>query len=361
MPSSERIIYLFRRFIDKSYTPEEREELMDYISRSEHDSQLKELIEKSWMLEIPEYEQDERKADEIFNYILGREKPVKRMPRFRKRIFFYAGAVAASAIAVLALYNYLPRLTPKTSEKEVAAHVVYECKAGERKSFTLSDGTIVKLNSNSKLTMLNDFSGATRSVQLVGEGFFDVAHNKEKPFTIITNQMSVKVLGTAFNIKAYPEDDVFETSVIRGSVRVTFPSTHQEVVLHPNEKISLSNSNLNIAAREVKGERKKKRARTATVQQLTWNRDSSIVEISWTENKLAFADESFIEIVKKIERWYNVKVTFENDEVLKQMQKERFTATFNNEKLELVMEALQLVSKKFSYRIDGRGNVIIKN
>jgi transmembrane sensor len=363
MPSTERIHYLFRRFFDKTYTAEEREELMEYLRQSEYDQHVKDLIEESWSKELPEYEQTPDRADAIFRYITQHEaaQPVGRIVTMKQWLRNAAGMAATVLLAITAWYLWPAADTP-AGKTIAASHIEYQCNGGERETFVLPDGTTVKLNSNSSLIVPDNFSKETRSVSLKGEAFFDVAHDAARPFIITTHQMQIRVLGTSFNVKAYEEDNVFETAVIRGSVEVTLARNSQKVVLHPNEKISLNNSAVTAvrwepAAAKQPGAPEK----IATVQPVTRNRDSSIVEISWTEDKLAFAGERFPDMIKKIERWYNIKVLFANEEVAARLQEERLTATFHNEKLELVMEALQLANGKFHYRLDKEGNVVISD
>src|SRR5690606_22571909 len=94
-------------------------------------------------------------------------------------------------------------------------------KPGERKSIQLPDGTKVMLNAGSTIHIAADFNATSRQLTLVGEAFFDVVHNAEKPFIIHTGAMDIKVLGTVFNVRAYPGDKTSETSLLKGSVEVT--------------------------------------------------------------------------------------------------------------------------------------------
>lgn len=364
MPSTERINYLFRRFFDKTYTAEEREELMEYLRHSEYDQHVKDLIEESWSEDLPEYEQAPDRADAIFRYITQHQEaaePVGRVIKGTKWMRYAAGMAATVLLAFTAWYLW-PAADSPSAMPLAASHIEYQCNGGERETFVLPDGTTVKLNSNSSLTVPDDFAKKTRSVSLKGEAFFDVAHDAARPFIITTNQMQIKVLGTSFNVKAYEEDNVFETAVIRGSVEVTLARSSQKVVLHPNEKISLNNNAVTAVHGETAAPKQQSvPEKIATVQPVTRDRDSSIVEISWTEDKLAFAGEAFPDMIKKIERWYNIKVLFDNEAVANKLREERLTATFHNEKLELVMEALQLANGKFHYRLDKEGNVVISD
>ncbi|MEO7048586.1 MAG: FecR family protein, partial [Ferruginibacter sp.] len=115
-------------------------------------------------------------------------------------------------------------------------------KPGSKSQVTLPDGTVVILNADSKLTYPDNFLGDTREVSLEGEAFFKVAHNKKKPFIIHSKAMDIKVLGTVFNVKAYPQESTSEATLISGSIEVTLTNhSNEKIMLKPSEKITVSN------------------------------------------------------------------------------------------------------------------------
>ena len=104
-------------------------------------------------------------------------------------------------------------------------------------SLTLSDGTVVYLNAESKLRFPVQFDGNNRIVELEGEGYFQVVHDENAPFVVKTAGMNVQVLGTEFNVSAYTEDTVIQTTLVSGSVRVSSNDSDKTVVLKPGEQV----------------------------------------------------------------------------------------------------------------------------
>ena len=274
----------------------------------------------------------------------------------------YRGAVAAASLAILFLVILFLRRIPPSSppiSRAIPSEYVQTSKAGERKSFQLPDGSKVMLNAGSSLRIPVGFNRSGREISLEGEAFFDVARDGSKPFVIHTSRMDIKVLGTAFNVKAYPGDARTETSLLTGSVEVMVKDGRNEkFILHPSEKIIVLN-NTKTAALPDPARAKAPVAGTAhcTIERLRFNkRDSSLVEISWTESRLAFNDDSFEAIALQLERWYNVSIRFEDESVAQF----RYTAIFDKKTIAQVLDALQL-SRPFTYRIGEDGQIVIGN
>ena len=212
---------------------------------------------------------------------------------------------------------------------------------------------LVWLNASSNLTYEKDFGKDLREVNLVGEGFFNVVKDPAHPFVIHTKVLDVKVLGTEFNVKAYPNDAYTETSLIRGSVEVTIKNRPNERhYLKPNEKMSVANDILNVA--EKTNEISKPIILT---EPLTYyHADSTVVETSWVENKLIFQEnETFREVALKMERWYGVHISFGDDGVAEI----RPFGSFTNETITQALDALR-EGFRFNYKINGDDIVITK-
>jgi len=226
-------------------------------------------------------------------------------------------------------------------------------KPGSKTQIQLPDGSNVWLNANSNLTYDKDFGKELREVNLTGEAFFDVVKDAAHPFIIHTKVIDVKVLGTEFNVRAYPNDAYTETSLIRGSVEVTIKNRPNEKhYLKPNEKVSVANNILN--------ETMQKTAKSIPfilMQPLTYyHADSTVIETSWVQNKLIFQEnETFSEVALKLERWYGVHISFANEEVAQI----RPFGSFTNETISQALDALG-ESFKFNYKISGTNIIITK-
>lgn len=160
---------------------------------------------------------------------------------------------------------------------------------GKSSELLLADGTKVWLNAGSRLAFPSSFSDDSREVYLEGEACFKVARNERKPFIVKTGELDVRVLGTFFNVSAYPADEVVETVLIEGSVAVSQPKmlglSRKELILTPDQKASF---------------RKDKESITVT------NEPDVDHYISWTNGWLEYSRESLSDVLRKVERYYNV-------------------------------------------------------
>ena len=190
---------------------------------------------------------------------------------------------------------------------------------GQKSQIVLADGTKVWLNSDTKIKYPGNFSKNQRDVYLEGEAFFEVSKNPHQPFVVHTNGISVKVLGTKFNVKAYSDEDNVETSLFEGkiSLLMTNPWSKETAVkeVRPGQSLLYSKAN----------------------RELTTNRFPQEEITGWKKNQLIFRDDTFSNLVKKVERWYDVKVVYDE----KQFSDRRLTVElYEGERLERLLEIL---------------------
>lgn len=268
-------------------------------------------------------------------------------------MWLYAGAAAACiAIAVLLVVIQRP-VQKQYNQQALLSDHIETSKPGEKRTLLLSDGSKVTLNAGSTFTISKNFNERLREVTLEGEAYFDIEHNPEKPFIIHTTSMNIKVLGTIFNVKAYPTDKTLETSLLKGSVEVTLKNENdRKVILHPDEKIILINPLFRNEVKAHSNPKEETKKEKYTIANLTYDADSSRLEVSWIKDRFAFNDNSFEEVATELERWYGVSVQFDDD-IVKQY---RFTAIFDHKTITEVLNALQL-SRYFNYTIEN-GNII---
>ena len=192
---------------------------------------------------------------------------------------------------------------------------------GKRFSLKLSDGTTVELNAGSSLKYPVSFnSTATREVELNGEAFFSVSKNSQQAFKVITSELSVRVLGTRFNVSSYPEDPTVAVVLIEGSVS-----------LHP--KIKEAPENPTLLTPGLKGTLTKDRGEIKTEPVVTDR------YTSWRDGELVFRNMSFENILKKLERHYNITIENNNEALANTL----FNASFGQESLKKVLENLHTV------------------
>lgn len=210
---------------------------------------------------------------------------------------------------------------------------------GTRTNLLLPDGTVVWLNAGSVLTYPANFTGEKREVALEGEAFFDVAANATHPFIVHTSTASIRVLGTSFDVKAYERDKTMETTLIKGSIEVTY--RRSRIILKPNQKLVVVREDTTV-------EKKEQRPEVNIIKPTIEVHTGAIIETSWTDNKLIFQDEDFKALAEQMERWYGVTIAFDRRE----LENLRFTGTFQKETIRQALEALQLTAS-FKYSITG--------
>lgn len=277
--------------------------------------------------------------------------------RTPSRCRYIGWSVVATTVIILAWFFYGQVLnTPEAvslAGKPPASEIA--TRQGSKTRVQLPDGTKVWLNAGSKLTYDKEFNNVRREVTLTGEGYFDVVRNEKKPFIIHTEKMDVKVLGTQFNVKSYPNDKATEAALIRGSIEVSLKDRPSEkIILKPNEKIVVANRDTVITIGNSPGSHKESPEPLVAIRRLTYQKeDSTIIETSWIENKLVFEDESFKDLALKMERWYGVTIRFTDENVAAL----RFTGVFEEETIEDVMRALKITAT-FNYKFQGKTIII---
>lgn len=208
---------------------------------------------------------------------------------------------------------------------------------GQMSQLTLSDGTRIWLNSGTTLRYPERFAETRRTVSVEGEAFFEVARMPDKPFFIQTDDLQVEVLGTSFNLSAYPADASTSVTLVEGSVSVN-----------------------DVAGKSI--------ARLKPGQTATLGKNGSVLQISnvntgfyaaWKEGKIYFEDESLDDIARKLERWFNVEITF-SEEALKSL---RFSGTIlKNKPIDQIMQALQILAPiRFTHevKVNGKDKIVI--
>lgn len=208
---------------------------------------------------------------------------------------------------------------------------------GKTFKVVLSDGTIVHLNAGSSLKYPVKFhKEKNREVVLIGEGFFEVTKNESSPFIVTSGGVDVRVLGTKFNVTSYPEDDRQNTVLVEGSVRLyqTGSAYNEEnsTLLSPGYKAEWN----------------------PDVKEMRLQQVSTELYTGWINGKLMMKEMVFANIVKRLERHYNVTIASDYQELNTRV----FTATFEKESIEEVLETFKLETP-FDYEIEGN-HILIK-
>lgn len=260
---------------------------------------------------VPEIHKDYRKVKAKL------QKPLKeRSVIWLKQTLKYAAVVAITLLSAY-LYNLLN--TKDESPEVVQSYHKVTAPLGQISEFTFADGTRIWLNSGTTIRFPNSTREEVRNVYLEGEAFFEVSEDKEKPFVVHAGNQEARVFGTSFNVRAYEGTEFIETTLVEGSLGVSANKGSEVVMLQPGEQFRLAvNGGKNILQKV----------------------DTHHFE-AWKEGKLIFRNKPLGEIVSDLERWYNVKIRFEQEEI----KEYRFSGTILKYKpIDQILEAIKLTS-----------------
>lgn len=229
---------------------------------------------------------------------------------------------------------------------------------GQRTRVILPDQTMVWLNSESSLRYPVNYNQKTREVQIKGEAFFKVHKNPKKPFIVYANEIKVKVYGTSFNVKAFPNEKNIETTLIEGKLSITTKDKNgkfgEEIFLKPNEKCIYKKFHIadptisTTTSDQTDGSKAPKSDISEEPEVILAKNINTKKEVEWKDGKLIFSEETFELLAVKLERWYDMKIHF-TDEGIKNY---KFTGVFDRETINQALEALKLSSQKsFKYEI----------
>ncbi len=237
---------------------------------------------------------------------------------------------------------------------------------GSNAHFSLSDGTTVALNAGSSLKYDNRFGLKERIVRLEGEGYFKVAKDPEKPFIVQTPYLTIRALGTEFNVRAYSDENKTEATLVEGSIKVEPVSDEykaEAVILKPNQKLTYYRNDSTLVEDSGISEKKEEnKSRSITEHKINviprLVRENVNVEkvISWKDNRWIFEREPLSKIALELERKFDVEIKFDSEKLMNY----RFTGTIIAEPIEQVLEVMS-ISAPIRYRLEGRVVTLSEN
>ena len=256
----------------------------------------------------------------------GNKKIASEPAKGKIKIWHYAASIAL-------FISLLGVLLSKTTLKqdEILAESVIVVPKGEIRKIILPDNTLVFLNSDTRLSYNSGFGEKFREVNLEGEAYFEVAHNADIPFIVHTLENEIKVVGTSFNVKAYPDEGIHQIALEKGKIAVS--DQHQKsYLLDPNQTYLLLRSNGS--------------AKAFSTENI---KDYS----SWTEGKVIFRNRRFVDVAKDFERSYNVVFDIQNKQILDN----RYTGEFSRD--DSILDVLEIIKKTSYFEFNIEGDTII--
>ncbi len=239
----------------------------------------------------------------------------------------------------------------------------YRVPYGSKSSLILPDGTKIWMNSGSRIRYPEKFAEKDRTIYLEGEAFFDVTHNPKRPFIVKTSDINIKVYGTRFNVKSFPEESIIETALLSGSIEIERTNAAGKVLnnikMLPNQIVSYSKKKGDFVSDETSKKTPEDHKMVSIVYPGKVKEVKPIAAVtfielvtSWKDEKLIFKKENIQSIIIKMQRWYDVKITLQNEDLRKCI----FTGTFDKETVEQALDALKL-TYPFTFTINK--NVIV--
>ncbi len=328
---NSRFKELMHRFRGGILTHTEHSELMDMVRSGDYDREIGadwiRLLESELDAETGVNDEWAAKIVEMRKniYADSRMRSGSIKPARNSRIFVWSSAAAVVLLLVIALFWGQDKPIPSTGN-DIAKEVLESNHFSGKQFLHLPDGSTVILNEDSELSYNNDFGSETREVRLIGEAFFDVAHDPAHPFIVKTGAVNTRVLGTAFNVTAWPDEEVVLVTVERGKVSVGDDKKVYEELL-PNEQITVDTE-------------------TREFEKMVLDEEQ---EIEWKRTFFVLDQVSMENAMEQIGERYDVDVEIVNPALRSCIVNGAF---LDNESLEHVLTVLSLAMNA-EYRLEG--------
>ncbi|WP_167618187.1 FecR family protein [Maribellus sediminis] len=321
-------IIKLERFIEGKASESEKQQVYALFAEKENDLDFQKIVRNDFFDNLNNSKDENYNLSFLLDRIhhtIHKNENIKKKTVIRKLYSWYSVAAAILLIPLLiAGVLWVSELKTNSYTNEASMISTLHAPQGARISFSLPDGTQGWLNSGSSLEYQIPFS-KNRNLSLVGEAWFSVTHDAEHPFEIQAGTSRVKVLGTKFNLSAYPDENYVEVVLEEGAVNFSTTESNTGITMKPSERLIYKSDSINL---------------TTT--------DPSKYS-AWTEGKLVFRGDSMAEVARRLERWYNIEVVL----VDKELEEYIIRGTFEDDSLEDVLKYLAMTSP-IRYQISER-------
>jgi transmembrane sensor len=349
---SDSLVEAIDGYYTNKLTQSQAEELLEWLGKNEENRHYLRELGKVWYASS-QISTKEKDADKAWTKLLDKinSDDIRPMPKPELRIpifVLYRVAAAVLLIGILGIGSVFVFRSPKTRTE--SAYFEALAPKGSRSVITLTDGSIVWLNSGTKLRYQRNFGQENRDLYLEGEAYFVVAENKQWPFRVKTPDICVTATGTAFNVKAYIDENIVETTLEKGEVRIETLNNSKNkpesstVILKPNQKAVFVKASKNLTLNQPKQKIQiagndsviKKKNMALRIDSLV---DTKLTT-SWKDSRWIFKSEKLLSLAPILERRYDITIIF-RDSVLRSY---KFTGTLKEESLDQVLKAICLAS-----------------
>lgn len=350
MDSKAQIKSLFKKFVNNTCSRQELEMLLEYVRDQEGEQEWKRLLDDLWerkqreSLEVPQF--SDAYKGEVFEKLMaragGNERNIRLYHKSKAGGHWRKIAAVVSMLLVSAFVIYGIKYQAWFGE-QTAVYLEKINVPGQKSTITLSDGSTVRLNADSKLTYPEKFTGGTRELVLEGEAFFMVSKDPQRPFIVRSGDLATKVLGTSFNIRAFPREKI-EVTVATGKVQVA------SIADAMNETAALTDDSEEDTLLLTPG---KQAVFNPSDNTLTEKQVNLPEYLAWKDGILRFNNISFAEAAKKLSRWYGIRVMLDNEK----LKNCRIQGEYKDQSLENVLKTLEFTFG-IGHEITGEGLLI---
>lgn len=318
---------LLQKYLDNNCTPQEQAEVLSWLKQEVASGKDKEFIYADWQSITPEATTgNEERLGMLLDKIHHQINIKPQSTTYRKNILTtsltWITRVAAILLIPTLVYLFYTQFPLQQNYLFAEADTLeFVAPSGSRAFIQLSDGTEIHLDYGSSIKYPKTFRGKTREVTLSGEGFFNVSHNPKMPFIVKTNSMDIKVLGTKFNVVAYPEKETTTATLVEG--KVVLQQTNKQGItttlksMTPGEHVSYNKETGNISS-EIGDVRK---------------------YVAWKDGVLVFDNTNIADITERLGRMYNVEFEIADD-----IKDYTYTVTFIDEQLIQILDYMTMAT-----------------
>jgi transmembrane sensor len=288
--SITRFKFLFQKYVSKTDTAEEREEFLALARHTANDEELKSLLAEHWETGVGDSQMSDNKAEEIYSHIVTSNAGGRALHHWR---LSWQAAAAVIIICGVSAMLYFSRGNELKKMPAQARLKTESTPLQKRRMVNLPDGSTVILNGNSTLNFEASFNtNGRREVYLVGEAYFDIKHDPGHPFIVHTGKLRTTVLGTAFDIRAFPDDKDIVVTVKRGKVKVGDAQRTYDVILKDEQIVYHKNADQHMKAPV-----------------------NANAVVAWKNEDIYFDDVTMQDLAAQLQERFSVTIDFASDKI----------------------------------------------
>jgi transmembrane sensor len=364
---------LILRYIENKCTPEEKNQLYELLSSADNEKSFKEVI-FSHLEDYKDEQHDNQSVDfeKVYNDMLSeikrRETRAAEKQNLQRKISIKRLAIVITSFAAVScIAFFIGTLYERPEESGIArqstntGYIEIKAPLGAKSEVRLIDGTKVMLNAGSSIKYRNDYNFSDRNIILEGEAYFTVAKNTDLPLVVNAGSISIKATGTEFNVKAYSDEGIIETTLVEGKVEISQKGNNNRdriLVLEPSQKAIYAAENNQLTLEKIKEiEPQAIKAPNIAFDKLLISSKTDVEQATaWTKNKLIIRGENLENLCTKLQRKYDITFVFKDEEI----KKFRFSGVLLDETFAQVMDVIKLTAP-VDYKLDGKTVIMVSN